>query len=59
MNGTTWQDFVDSIREAGSYRDRVKPKRLEKDINTYTGHGSKKAQKGSPFKKLKVSFNSS
>ena len=56
MNGTTWQDFVDSIREAGSYRDRVKPKRLEKDINTYTGHGSKKAQKGSPFKKLKVSF---
>jgi len=56
MNGMTWQDFVDSIREAGSYRDRVKPKRLEKDINTYTGHGSKKAQKGSPFKKLKVSF---
>jgi predicted nucleotidyltransferase len=56
MNGTTWQDFVDSLREAGSYRDRVKPQRLEKDINTYTGHGSKKAQEGSPFKKLKVSF---
>jgi len=31
MNGTNWKDFVDSIREAGGYRKRIK--RYTKDRN--------------------------
>jgi hypothetical protein len=60
MNGMTWQELVDSIREADSYRNRVKPKRLKKDMGTYavgSPKGSKKAQKGSPFKNVKVDFS--
>jgi len=61
MNGMTWQDFVDSIREGGgapgSYRDRVKPQRLKSDMGKYgvgSSAGSKKAQEGSPLKNVKV-----
>lgn len=60
MNGMTWQELVDSIREADSYRNRVKPKRLKKDMGTYavgSSKGSKKAQKGSPYKNVKVDFS--
>ena len=60
MNGMTWQELVDSIREAGSYRNRVKPKRLKKDMGPYavgSAKGSKKAQKGSPYKNVKVDFS--
>ena len=56
----TWQELVDSIREADSYRNRVKPKRLKKDMGTYgvgSSKGSKRAQKGSPFKRAKVDFS--
>ena len=59
MNGMNWQDLVDSIREVGSYRNRVKPKRLKKDMAHYGvggSKGSKGAQKGSPYKNVKVSF---
>lgn len=60
MNGMTWQELVDSIREADSYRNRVKPKRLKKDMGRYavgSSKGSKKAQKGSPYKNVKVDFS--
>jgi len=56
---STWQDYIDSITEVNSYRNRVKPKRLKKDMGRYgvgTSTGSKRAQKGSPFKNVKVSF---
>jgi len=49
-----WQDFINEGNP--SYRARVKPKRLTHDMNTYLKGGSKRAQEGSPFKKIKYSF---
>ena len=49
-----WQDFINEGNP--SYRARVKPKRLTHDMNTYLKGGSKAAQRGSPFKKIKYSF---
>ena len=59
MSTTIWQDFLSSIKESDSYRNRVKPDRLKKDMSHYGvggSKGSKAAQKGSPFKNAKVSF---
>jgi len=52
----SWQNYLETIKEANSYRNRVKPKRLKKDMDTYLSKGSPAAQKGSPFKKTKISF---
>ena len=49
-----WQDFINEANP--KYRARVKPKRLTRDMNMYLKGGSKKAQRGSPFKKAKYSF---
>ena len=55
----SWNEYVQRIREGNSYRNRVKPKRLKKDMATYgvgSTAGSKRAQAGSPYKNVKVSF---
>ena len=55
----SWNDFKEILREGNSYRNRVKPKRLKKDMATYgvgSTKGSKRAQAGSPYKNVKVSF---
>jgi hypothetical protein len=51
-----WNEYLLTVREANSYRNRVKPKRLKKDMNTYLSKGSAAAVKGSPFKTVKISF---
>ena len=55
MNGTSWRDFVDSIREAGEptpfkskAQKRYKAQRKRNDIYT-TGGGHKKPSSGAPF----------
>jgi len=56
---STWQEYIQSLQEANSYRNRVKPGRLKSDMEHYGVGGSKgssKAQKGSPYKNVKVSF---
>ena len=40
MNGISWRDFVDSIREEGSYRNRIKS--LEKDMSDFLDKGPQK-----------------
>ena len=40
MNGMNWRDFVDSIREAGTYRDRIKS--LDSDMADYLDTGPQK-----------------
>ena len=52
----TWNDYLELIEKANSYRNRVKPKRLKRDMDKYLKRGSPKAQAGSPFKKAKYSF---
>lgn len=55
----SWNEYVQRIREGNSYRNRVKPKRLKKDMATYgvgSTAGSERAQAGSPYKNVKVSF---
>jgi len=54
-----WQEYIQSLQETNSYRNRVKPERLKSDMADYGVGGSKgspEAQKGSPFKNVKVSF---
>tara|TARA_R110000824_G_scaffold71001_5_gene182011 strand:- start:7037 stop:7966 length:930 start_codon:yes stop_codon:yes gene_type:complete len=54
-----WNEYLHNIEEANSYRNRVKPKRLKSDMGKYgvgSAKGSKRAQKGSPYKNVKVSF---
>jgi len=56
-----WNDFLDVLHEGKnpSYRVRVKPARLKSDMAAYGiggSKGSKKAQAGSPYKNVKVSF---
>ena len=46
----SWNDYLERIEEANSYRNRVKPKRLKRDMGKYgvgTDKGSKRAQKES------------
>ena len=55
----SWNEYMQMLREANSYRNRVKPERLKSDMADYavgSNKGSKKAQKGSPFKNVKVSY---
>ena len=55
----SWDEFRELIKEANSYRNRVKPDRLKRDMGKYsigTSTGSKKAQEGSPYKNVEVSF---
>lgn len=55
----SWRDFQELVEKANSYRNRVKPKRLKHDMGEYgvgSAKGSKRAQKGSPFKNVSVSF---
>ena len=55
----SWFDYLDALNEANSYRNRVKPKRLKRDMGKYgvgSSLGSKRAQKGSPYENVKVSF---
>jgi RNase H-fold protein (predicted Holliday junction resolvase) len=55
----SWSEYIDLVEKANSYRNRVKPKRLKSDMGKYgvgTAKGSKKAQRGSPYKNVKVSF---
>lgn len=40
MNGVTWRNFIDSIGEAGSYRNRIKT--LNKDMGDYLDSGPQK-----------------
>ena len=40
MNGMNWRDFVDSIREAGAYRNRIKS--LDSDMSDYLDTGPQK-----------------
>jgi predicted nucleotidyltransferase len=40
MNGMNWRDFVDSIREEGSYRNRIKS--LDSDMSDYLDTGPQK-----------------
>lgn len=54
-----WQDYRELIKEINSFRNRVKPQRLKRDMGKYgvgTSVGSKKAQEGSPYDNVKVSF---
>lgn len=55
----SWNEYMEMLRESNSYRNRVKPRRLKSDMRKYGiggNKGSKRAQKGSPFKNVKVSF---
>ena len=55
----SWSEYIDLIEKANSFRNRVKPKRLKSDMGKYgvgSAKGSKRAQKGSPYKNVKVSF---
>ena len=55
----SWSEYIDLVEKANSYRNRVKPKRLKSDMGKYgvgTSVGSKRAQAGSPYKNVKVSF---
>jgi len=51
-----WDEYLLTVSEANSYRNRVKPKRLKKDMKMYLSKGSAAAVKGSPFKTVKISF---
>ena len=53
MNGVNWRDFVDSIREAGTYRNRIKT--LDKDMSDFLDKGPQK--KGSPYKTKRTNFS--
>ena len=55
----SWNHYIEMLREGNSYRNRVKPGRLKRDMAAYGvggNKGSRRAQKGSPFKNAKVSF---
>jgi len=52
MNGINWKAFVDSIREEGSYRNRIKS--LDADMGDYLDTGPHK--KGSPYKTKRAHF---
>ena len=53
MNGIGWRIFVDSIREAGTYRNRSKD--LESDMSDFLDKGPQK--KGSPYKTKRTNFS--
>jgi len=52
MNGTHWRDFVDYIRESGTYRNRIKS--LDSDMADFLDKGPQ--TKGSPYKTQRASF---
>ena len=51
MNGTNWRDFIDSIREVGTYRNRIKS--LDSDIADYLDTGP---QKKGGYKNKRANF---
>jgi hypothetical protein len=51
MNGMNWQNFIDSIRKEGKYRDRVKD--LDKDMSDLLDKGP---QKKGGYKNKRASF---
>jgi|ETNvirenome_6_85_1030632.scaffolds.fasta_scaffold01041_14 hypothetical protein len=51
-----WDEYLLMVQEVNSYRERVKPKRLAKDMNTYLSKGSSAAIEGSPLKSVKIDF---
>ena len=53
MNGINWRDFVDSIREAVTYRNRIKS--LDSDMADFLDKGPQ--TKGSPYKTKRTNFS--